>query len=98
MSEQGEQDPSETGTSGGFVASETAQTQVASTTISPMTHHGRPVSWVAISMVIVGFLVGAVGMMVGSHGPVWPVFWTGAGIAILGLLVSVATNTFADWY
>jgi len=87
--------------SGGAVSGETNQARTASTPVSPVSpvsHHGRPVSWVAISLVILGFLVGAIGMMAGGSGPIWPVFWTGAGIAILGLLVSVATNTFADWY
>ncbi len=98
MSEQGKQDSFGSGAPGGFVASETAETQATSTAVSPVTHHGRTVSWVAISLMILGFLVGAIGMMIGSGGPVWPVFWTGAGIAILGLLISVATNTFADWY
>lgn len=101
MSEQGEQSPSGGGIPGGFVASDTAEVKAVAAPVSPVSpvkHHGRPISWVAISLVIVGFMVGAVAMIFGTGGPMWPVFWTGAGIAVLGLLITVATNTFADWY
>lgn len=60
--------------------------------------HGRPVSWVAISIMVIGFIVGGLGLMIGSHGPTWPAFWVGAGLSVLGLLVMLATNTFEDWY
>lgn len=94
----GEQDSFGSGAPGGHVAGETADTRVASATIAEEHNHGRPSSWVAISLVIAGFLVGAIAMFIGTGGPLWPVFWAGAGIALLGLLISVATNTFADWY
>lgn len=57
--------------------------------------HGRTVSWVAISVVIVGFLVGGLGLIAG---PTWWAFWTGAGLAVLGMLIAIATNMFEDWY
>lgn len=59
------------------------------------TFHGRRVSWVAVSIVMVGFLVGGLALIFGS---IWWLFWTGAGLAALGLLMSIATNTFEDWY
>jgi hypothetical protein len=63
------------------------------------TYHGRKVSWVAVSIMVIGFVVGGLGLIVGGHGgPLWWLFWTGAGIAVLGLLIAVATNTFEDWY
>ncbi len=60
--------------------------------------HGRRVSWVAVSIVMAGFLIGGLALVFGHHGPIWWLFWTGAGVAVLGLLVSLATNTFEDWY
>ncbi len=56
-------------------------------------------SWVAVTIMVIGFVVGGLAMVTGGHGgPVWWMFWTGAGIAVLGLLISLATNTFEDWY
>lgn len=61
-------------------------------------YHGRKVSWVAVSLVMVGFLVGSLGMVLGTGGPIWWLFWTGIGVAVLGLLIAAATNIFEDWY
>jgi hypothetical protein len=60
--------------------------------------HGRRVSWIAISMVIAGFLVGGFAMIFGTGGTIWWLFWTGVGVVALGLLVALATNIFEDWY
>ena len=60
--------------------------------------HGRKVSWVAVALVMAGFLVGGLGMVFGHGGPLWWLFWTGVGVAVLGLLVAMATNIFEDWY
>jgi hypothetical protein len=68
----------------------------------PGTHasfHGRPVSWVSVSVVTLGFLVGGVGLMIDDHGgPTWWLFWTGVGLTALGLLLVLATRTMDDWY
>jgi hypothetical protein len=58
-------------------------------------HHGRPASWVASSIVIVGFIVGGIAMVTG---PTWWLFWTGAGIVVLGAIVGAAVHIFDDWY
>jgi len=60
--------------------------------------HGRTVSWVAVSIIMAGFLVGGLAMILGHGGPIWWLFWTGVALAVIGLLASVATNTFEDWY
>ena len=60
--------------------------------------HGRKVSWVAVGLVMAGFMIGGFGLMFGTGGPIWWLFWTGAGVAVLGLLVAAATNIFEDWY
>ena len=59
------------------------------------THHGRTVSWVAVSIVMAGFLVGGLGLVLG---PTWWLFWVGVGLAVIGGLLALATDIFADWY
>jgi hypothetical protein len=61
----------------------------------PHAFHGRPVSWVSVGLIMVGFLTGGLGLVTG---PVWAAFWTGAGLAVVGLLLALTTNTFDDWY
>jgi hypothetical protein len=61
-------------------------------------YHGRPVSWVAVSMIMAGFLVGGLALIFGQHGPTWWLFWSGAGVAVVGALLALATDIFEDWY
>ena len=63
-----------------------------------VTFHGRTVSWVAVSAVMVGFLIGALALVFGKGGPTWWLFWTGAGLAVVGGLLAMATDIFEDWY
>jgi hypothetical protein len=57
--------------------------------------HGRAVSWVAVSIIMGGFLIGGIGLIAG---PTWWLFWTGVGFATVGGLVALATDIFEDWY
>lgn len=57
---------------------------------------GKPMSWVAITIIVIGFIVGGVAMV--PH-PTWWAFWLGAGIAVVGCLMTLFTKTFSDdWY
>jgi hypothetical protein len=58
-------------------------------------YHGRPVSWVAVSMIIVGFVVGGIALPVG---PTWWLFWTGVGIVVIGGIVALSAHIMDDWY
>jgi hypothetical protein len=58
-------------------------------------HHGRRSSWVAVSIIIVGFIVGGVAMV--PH-PKWWLFWVGTGIVVIGSIMGTATRIFDDWY
>ena len=59
-------------------------------------HHGKPMSWVAVSVIILGFVIGGVAMV--PH-PTWWAFWLGAGIAIVGCIMTLFAKTFSDdWY
>jgi hypothetical protein len=53
-------------------------------------HHGStPAAWTAVTLALIAFLVGAVGLVVGS----WPTFWVGVALlavsAIVGKLMSM---------
>ena len=60
--------------------------------------HGRPVSWVAVSIIMAGFLAGGLGLIFGHNGPTWWLFWVGVGMAAVGSLLALATDIFEDWY
>jgi hypothetical protein len=60
--------------------------------------HGRPVSWVAVSIIMAGFVAGGLALIFGHHGPTWWLFWVGAGMAVVGSLLALATDIFEDWY
>jgi hypothetical protein len=57
-------------------------------------YHGRPVSWVAVSIIIAGFLCGGLSLVFTA----WTTFWIGGGIVVVGALLAMATNMFEDWY
>ncbi|MGD0608649.1 MAG: HGxxPAAW family protein [Streptosporangiaceae bacterium] len=62
---------------------------------TPDAHHGRRSSWVAVSIIIVGFVVGGIAMV--PH-PKWWLVWVGTGIVVLGAIMATATRIFDDWY
>jgi hypothetical protein len=57
--------------------------------------HGRTTSWVATSIIIVGFVVGGIALCVG---PSWWLFWIGTGIVVLGAIFGASTHMMDDWY
>jgi uncharacterized protein DUF6704 len=49
-----------------------------------MAHHGNtPAAWTGVLIVLVAFVVGGLGLILGS----WPMFWVGVGIGVLGPVV-----------
>ena len=58
-------------------------------------HHGRPASWVAVSIIVVGFTVGGIALPVG---PTWWLFWVGTGIVVIGAIFAASIRIFDDWY
>ena len=70
--------------------------QVPGTPVAyPPPYHGRAVSWVAVSTIMVGFVCGGLGLV---FGPTWWAFWLGLALAVVGGLLALATNIFEDWY
>ena len=58
-------------------------------------HHGKPASWVAVAIIVVGFVVGGIALPVG---PTWWLFWTGTGIVVIGGIVALSARILDDWY
>jgi hypothetical protein len=58
-------------------------------------HHGTPASWVAVSIIIAGFIVGAVALPIG---PTWWLFWTGAAIVVIGGIFGLSVHILDEWY
>jgi len=60
------------------------------------THHGRTSSWVAIAIIVTGFVVGGVSMFFSPV--IWWLFWVGAGIVVVGGIMALSTHILDDWY
>jgi hypothetical protein len=58
-------------------------------------HHGRPASWVAVSIIIIGFCVGGIALPIG---PTWWLFWVGVAIVVIGGIMAMAAHILDDWY
>lgn len=52
-------------------------------------HGSTPAAWTTVIIVLLGFLVGAVGMVVG---PNWTVVWVGAALIPVALIVGRVMN------
>lgn len=47
-------------------------------------HHGNtPAAWSGVFVILIGFVVGGIGLVIGN----WPVFWIGVALAPVGLIV-----------
>ena len=58
-------------------------------------YHGRRVSWVAVTLIIVGFVIGGIALPIG---PNWVLFWVGVAIVVLGAIIAAAIRIMDDWY
>jgi hypothetical protein len=56
-------------------------------------HAGRPTSWLAITVILLGFVIGGVGLCLG---PNWGLLWTGAGAIVLGGVLALVFDVFSD--
>jgi hypothetical protein len=68
--------------------------QVPGTPVSFPSFHGRPVSWVAVSLIMAAFLIGGLALVFS----VWWLFWASIGLAAVGGLLALGTGIFNDWY
>jgi hypothetical protein len=56
-------------------------------------HAGRPSSWVAVTVIFIGFAVAGVALPLG---PNWLFFWIGAGIVALGVALALVVDIMSD--
>ena len=81
---------------GGDPADGAMMTHQVSGAFTPLpAYHGRMVSWIAVSAIVIAFIAGGLGLIIG---PTWWLFWTGVGVAVAGFLLAGATNIMEDWY
>ena len=69
--------------------------QVPGTPVHFPTFHGRTVSWVAVTLILIGFVAGGLALV---FGPTWWLFWASLALAAVGTLLGLATGIFDDWY
>ena len=88
------QDPAVTG--GHDPADDAMLTHQVSGLFTPLpSYHGRAVSWIAVSAIVVAFTAGGLALIIG---PTWWLFWASVGLAVAGCLIAAATNIMEDWY
>lgn len=56
-------------------------------------HAGRPKSWLAVIVVIIGFCVSGFAMCVG---PAWTMFWIGAAVIAVGGIFALVVDIWND--
>lgn len=55
---------------------------------------GRVTSWIAVAVIIAGFIVSGLGLILG---PTWLMFWVGVGIVVLGGVYALAVGIMEDY-
>jgi len=56
-------------------------------------HAGRPSSWVAVTVMFIGFLVGGLAL---PFGPIWILFWVGVAIVVIGGVFGLLVDIMSD--
>ncbi|ADG87500.1 hypothetical protein TBS_24850 [Thermobispora bispora] len=54
---------------------------------------GRAKSWLAITIILIGFLLGGVAL---TMGPNWTLVWVGVGICAVGGVLALVFDVFSD--
>lgn len=55
-------------------------------------YRGRPVSWLAVVIILAGFTLGGIALIVSN----WVMFWVAVGVVVVGGILAVAIDIFAD--
>ncbi|GIH74515.1 HGxxPAAW family protein [Planobispora longispora] len=64
------------------------------TETAPETSHGgRASSWLAVTVSVLGFTIGGIGL---TAGPNWFLFWIGAAVCALGMILLLVFGVFKD--
>ncbi|GAA1263611.1 hypothetical protein GCM10009677_14080 [Sphaerisporangium rubeum] len=60
---------------------------------SGQSHAGRPTSWLAVTVILLGFTIGGVALTIG---PNWFLFWVGVGVTAIGGVLALIFDIFSD--
>ncbi|MEO5876118.1 MAG: HGxxPAAW family protein [Streptosporangiaceae bacterium] len=55
-------------------------------------HGGRPLSWVAVAVIFIGFLIGGLAIPMGS----WVLGGIGVGVVVLGGIIALVSDVMSD--
>jgi hypothetical protein len=55
-------------------------------------HAGSLKSWVAVAIIFIGFVVGALGLPLG----IWPMFWAGVALVAVGGAIALYVRIMTD--
>jgi hypothetical protein len=55
-------------------------------------HHSRPTSWAAVIVMILGFVIGGLGLILGE----WWMFWLGGAVVVAGGIFGLANGIMND--
>jgi fatty acid desaturase len=56
-------------------------------------HGGRVSSWLTVAVMLVGFVIGGLGLVIG---PAWALFWVGIAVVAVGGVLALAVGIFSD--
>jgi hypothetical protein len=76
----------------------TAATASPAPVVQHLEHtNGRPISWIGVSIAIVGSIIGGVWGFVPQMN--WTGFWVGVAVMLVGLIIVGGAKTMStDWY
>ncbi|MGH8867577.1 MAG: HGxxPAAW family protein [Actinomycetes bacterium] len=60
----------------------------------PYGARGRPMSWIAVCIIVLGFTVGGLGLVLG---PAWWLFWAGVSVTGAGAIFAWAIGIMEDY-
>jgi uncharacterized membrane protein len=60
----------------------------------PYGARGRPMSWIAVAVIVLGFVLGGLGLVLG---PTWWLFWAGLAVTLAGMVFGWAIGIMEDY-
>ncbi len=60
---------------------------------SGQSHAGRASSWLAVTVILLGFTIGGVALVMG---PNWLLFWIGGAVIVIGGVLALIFDIFSD--
>lgn len=72
----------------------TASTPAHASSMASPHSHGRPISWILVGVMIVGFILGGIGLI---FGPNWVLFWVAVGVIVVAGISALASGIMDDY-